>query len=111
MAAGTSLLGGTLIVSPAIGGKTIHPLSDFLLHDVGTGDGNVQKGGQGTSNMVRTPPLWGLRARNMLMHNGLLETRNFAIQDHFGDANPVIQKYLALSTTQANQLITFLNSL
>jgi CxxC motif-containing protein (DUF1111 family) len=111
VAAGTSLLGGKLIVSSAIGGKTIHPFSDFLLHNVGTGDGIVQNGGQGTRNMVRTPPLWGLRARNMLLHDGRFETRNFAIQDHFGDANPVINNYLALSVTQANQLITFLNSL
>jgi CxxC motif-containing protein (DUF1111 family) len=111
VAAGTSINGGKLIVSSAIGGKTIHPFSDFLLHNVGTGDGIVQNGGQGTRNMVRTPPLWGLRARNMLMHDGRFETRNFAIQDHFGDANPVINNYLALSTTQANQLITFLNSL
>ena len=47
----------------------------------------------------------------MVLHDGRFETRNFAIQDHFGDANPVIVNYLNLSTTQANQLITFLNSL
>ncbi|HKE55932.1 MAG TPA: hypothetical protein VKB46_04500 [Pyrinomonadaceae bacterium] len=29
-----------------LGDKIIHPFSDFLLHDVGTGDGIVQNGGQ-----------------------------------------------------------------
>src|SRR4051794_27411405 len=109
--AGTVINGGAFTVPAALGNKIIHPYSDFLLHNVGTGDGIVQNGGQGTRNMVRTPPLWGLRARNMLLHDGRFETRNFAIPDHFGDANPVINNYLALSATQANQLITFLNSL
>ena len=109
--AGTSLLGGKLIVSAAIGSKVIHPYSDFLLHDVGTGDGIVQNGGAVSRTKMRTPPLWGFRARNMVLHDGRFETRNFAIQDHFGDANPVIINYLNLSVTQANQLITFLNSL
>ena len=54
----------------ALGNKIIHPFSDFLLHDIGTGDGIVQNGGQGTRNMVRTPPLWGVRTRPMLMHDG-----------------------------------------
>lgn len=30
---------------------------DFLLHDVGTGDGIVQNGGPATRNKLRTPPL------------------------------------------------------
>ena len=56
---GTVINGGAFIVPAALGDKIIHPFSDFLLHDVGTGDGIVQNGGQGTRNKVRTPPLWG----------------------------------------------------
>jgi CxxC motif-containing protein (DUF1111 family) len=37
--AGTQLLGGSYTVQAALGDKVIHPYSDFLLHDVGTGDG------------------------------------------------------------------------
>jgi CxxC motif-containing protein (DUF1111 family) len=37
--AGTKLLAGQLTVPTALGNKTFHPYSDFLLHDVGTGDG------------------------------------------------------------------------
>ena len=47
--AGSVLNGGTLVVSEAVGNKIIHPFSDFLLHDIGTGDGIVQNGGQGTA--------------------------------------------------------------
>src|SRR6267142_2424741 len=37
--AGTKVNGGQLTVPDALGEKTFHPYSDFLLHDVGTGDG------------------------------------------------------------------------
>jgi CxxC motif-containing protein (DUF1111 family) len=36
---GTKLNGGTFTVTEALGSKVFHPYSDFLLHDVGTGDG------------------------------------------------------------------------
>jgi CxxC motif-containing protein (DUF1111 family) len=110
-AAGTSFAAGTFVVPAALGSKTIHPYSDFMLHNVGTGDGIVQNGPQSTQNLMRTPPLWGVRTRNRLMHDGSQVTRNFAILSHFGDANPVINNYIYLSTNQKNQIITFLNSL
>jgi CxxC motif-containing protein (DUF1111 family) len=37
--AGTKINGGQFTVPDALGEKTFHPYSDFLLHDVGTGDG------------------------------------------------------------------------
>jgi len=37
--AGTKVNGGQFTVPDALGEKTFHPFSDFLLHDVGTGDG------------------------------------------------------------------------
>lgn len=109
--AGTLINGGAFRVPAALGDKTIHPYSDFLLHDVGTGDGIVQNGGQATRNMLRTPPLWGLRTRVELMHDGASLTRNEAILRHGGQATGVRNSYNALTTTQKNQLIDFLNSL
>src|SRR6202045_3913940 len=47
---GTVIDGGTFAVPVALGNKIIHPYSDFLLHDVGTGDGIVQAGPQDTAN-------------------------------------------------------------
>ncbi|MCA1816132.1 MAG: hypothetical protein LC746_06940 [Acidobacteria bacterium] len=109
--AGTSINGGTMIVPAALGDKVIHPYSDFLLHNVGTGDGIVQNGGASTANKLRTPPLWGVRSRDRLMHDGESLTRNEAILRHGGEATGVINNYRNLSSTQKNQIATFLNSL
>ncbi|HEY3119520.1 MAG TPA: di-heme oxidoredictase family protein, partial [Vicinamibacteria bacterium] len=108
---GTVINRGAFTVPPQLGNKTIHPFGDFLLHDVGTGDGIVQNGGQSTRNKLRTAPLWGMRTRDRLMHDGETLTRNEAILRHAGEATTVILNYQLLSTTQKNQLITFLNSL
>jgi CxxC motif-containing protein (DUF1111 family) len=109
--AGTVINGGEFTVPAALGSKIIHPFSDFLLHNVGTGDGIVQNGGQSTRNKLRTPPLWGMRSRDRLMHDGNTVNRNESILRHAGEATGVINNYRNLSTTQQNQLITFLNSL
>lgn len=108
---GTVINGGAFTVPAALGDKVIHPFSDFLLHDVGTGDGIVQNGGQATRNQVHTPPLWGLRSRPRLMHDGANVNRNEAILRHAGQATTIINNYRNLSTAQQNQLIAFLNSL
>jgi CxxC motif-containing protein (DUF1111 family) len=148
-------------VPPALGNKIIHPYSDFMLHDIGTGDGiaqtqhaqrpprgvanleklpeaimtregivrmeaGPQEGNrrtlsavsgdvpgldQRTVNMIRTAPLWGLRVRPQLMHDGLSLTLDDAIRRHKGQAEGVRLKYEALSDAQKKQLIAFLNSL
>ncbi|HEV7500452.1 MAG TPA: di-heme oxidoredictase family protein [Vicinamibacteria bacterium] len=109
--AGTVINQGAFTVPAALGNKLIHPFSDFLLHDVGTGDGIVQNGGQNTRNKLRTPPLWGSRSRDRLMHDGETLTRNEAVLRHAGEATSVINSYRNLSTNQKNQLVAFLNSL
>jgi CxxC motif-containing protein (DUF1111 family) len=108
---GTVINRGAFTVPPALGNRLIHPFGDFLLHNVGTGDGIVQNGGQSTRNKLRTPPLWGMRTRARLMHDGETVNRNEAILRHAGEATSVINSYRNLSTAQKNQLITFLNSL
>jgi CxxC motif-containing protein (DUF1111 family) len=108
---GTVLNGGKLVVTAALGDKIIHPYSDFMLHDVGTGDGIIQNGGTTSRNKLRTPPLWGVRTRSRLMHDLFNTTRHNTILRHTNEAEPVIQNYINLSSTQQNQLLTFLNSL
>jgi CxxC motif-containing protein (DUF1111 family) len=109
--AGTVINGGALTVPAALGNKTIHPFGDFLLHNVGTGDDIVQNGGQASADYMRTAPLWGVRTRDRLMHDGESLTRNDAILRHGGEATFVTNNYKNLSTTQKSQLITFINSL
>ena len=108
---GTVFNGGKFVVTAALADKVIHPYSDFMLHDVGTGDGIVQNGGSSTRNKLRTPPLWGLRTKARLMHDLFNTTRYNTILRHTNEADPVVQNFLNLSTTQQNQLLTFLNSL
>jgi CxxC motif-containing protein (DUF1111 family) len=109
--AGTSLNGGTFIVPAALGNKTIHPYSDFLLHNIDTGDGIQQNAGPETANKLRTPPLWGLRTRDRLMHDGLSVTRDNAIARHGGEASFTRSNFFRLSQTQRSQLLKFLSGL
>jgi len=109
--AGTRINGGTFAVPPALGDKIIRPYSDFLLHDVGTGDGIVQNGGPSTRNKIRTAPLWGLRTRERLMHDGESLTRAAATSRHGGEAAVVSDGYRRLPETQKALLDIFLRSL
>jgi len=109
--AGTVFNGGKYTVPAAIGDKIFHPYSDFMLHDIGEGDGIIQNGGSTSRFKMRTSPLWGLRTHARLSFDLLDFTRNNAILFHAGEANPVINNYINLSVTQQNQLITFLNTL
>ena len=109
--AGTSINGGNFVVPAALGNKIIHPFSDFLLHDVGTGDGIVQNGGQSTRNKLRTPPLWGSRTHDRHMHDGESLTFTDSILRHAGEATGVINTFRGLTNAQRAQIVTFLQSL
>ena len=109
--AGTLINGGAFAVPAALGNKVFHPFSDFLLHDVGSGDGIVQNGDQSTARTMRTPPLWGMRTRSRLMHDGQSLTTTDAILRHAGEATAVTRKFRGLTTTERSQLLAFLSSL
>jgi CxxC motif-containing protein (DUF1111 family) len=112
VAPGTVINNGAFTVPAALGNKNIRLFSDLLLHDVGTGDGIVQNGGAGTRNMMRTPPLWGVRTRPELMHDGLSLTFNSAIQRHAGTGGTIARNaFNALSATSRTDVINFLLSL
>jgi CxxC motif-containing protein (DUF1111 family) len=110
-AAGTLINGGAFTVPAALGNKIIHPFSDFALHNIGTGDGIVQNAGQGSANQMRTAPLWGIRARNRLMHQGLNVTIFDSIQLHAGQATTARNNFNSLTAAQQNDLIAFVLSL
>jgi len=110
-APGTVINGGMFAVPEALGNKIIHPYSDFLLHDIETGDGIVQAGPQDTANKLRTAPLWGLRMRPRFMHDLRSLSLQNAIERHAGEAEHVRQRFQELSPVEKQQLFSFLNSL
>ena len=103
---------------PPLGGRTIKPYSDFLLHDMGTlGDGIVQ--GQAMETEARTPPLWGLRSRATigLLHDGratggsLAQNVLSAIAAHDGEAAAAAAAFAALPIPDQDRVVRFLLSL
>jgi CxxC motif-containing protein (DUF1111 family) len=99
--------GGMFTVPEALGAKIIHPFSDFLLHDIGTGDGIVQVGPQDTANKLRTAPLWGLRDKARFMHDlGSLSLEN-AISRHDNEAREPARRFRELREA----LVIFLKTL
>lgn len=129
--AGTAVNGGKFTIPDALGNKTFHPYSDFLLHDVGTGDGIVMsmqehygkhmydtkwknlspQAFRSTANRMRTAPLWGVRLRPMLMHDGASLTFREAILRHRGEASDVTRRFEKLSTAEQDAIVEFLRSL
>jgi CxxC motif-containing protein (DUF1111 family) len=159
--------GGPGLHPDALENRTIHPYSDFLLHNVGTGDGipialvehfgrervekrmrelegpraeETQQRQEGTTedecsesfqtavlegekhpdllrdalcarNKIRTAPLWGLRVRSRLMHDGASVQLGDAIRRHKGEAEEVTERFSKLTPADEKALLAFLQSL
>jgi CxxC motif-containing protein (DUF1111 family) len=108
---GTLINGGALRVTNALGNKIIHPFSDYLLHDIGTGDGIVQNGGPSTRNKMRTAALWGLRLRSRFMHDLASFTFEDAIDRHRNQAASSRDAFHRLRSSDKRRVLTFLSSL
>lgn len=93
----------------ALSNKRFFPYSDFLLHDVGPGDGIQQ--GEARPEEIRTPALWGLRLRAPFLHDGSAFTLRDAILRHGGEAETSRQLFEALSPEDQQHLLAFLDSL
>jgi CxxC motif-containing protein (DUF1111 family) len=129
--AGTKINGGTFTIPAALGSIAFHPWGDFLMHDVGTGDGILQatrehygnkvfqmmsgylskQDFESSRNKIRTAPLWGVRLRPRLMHDGASLTFRDAILRHRGEANHVTQQFEKLKRDDQEAIIEFLRSL
>ncbi len=95
--------------NPLFDRKPVNLYSDLLLHDVGTGDGIEQADAKG--NEMRTPPLWGLRFRRPLLHDGSAATPLEAIRRHGGESEAARTRFLALEPVEQKHLLAFLGSL
>ena len=105
----------TTTFSATRNGRTtsFQPFSDFLVHDMGTlGDGIGNDGDSvAVTRRMRTAPLWGLRSRNLLLHDGRTSNRSSAIQAHDGQGAAARNAFNAATAAQRNDLLLFLSSL
>jgi CxxC motif-containing protein (DUF1111 family) len=129
--AGTKINGGTFTIPAALGSVTFHPYGDFLMHDVGTGDGILQaipehygrrvfqtmagylakQDFESSRSKIRTAPLWGVRLRPRLMHDGASVTFRDAIIRHGGEADHITKQFEKLGKEDQEAIIQFLKSL
>src|ERR1700719_954070 len=129
--AGTKINGATFTIPPALASATFHPYGDFLMHDVGTGDGILQatrehyghkvfaqmsdylsrQDFESSRNKIRTAPLWGVRLRPRLMHDGTSLTLREAILRHHGEAGQVSERFEKLKHPDQEAIVEFLKSL
>jgi CxxC motif-containing protein (DUF1111 family) len=93
----------------ALSHKTFRPFGDFLLHDIGTGDG-IRDGDAGPTE-IRTAPLWGVAARAPYLHDGSAATIEAAILRHRVEAEGSRTRFEALTTEEREALLAFLRSL
>lgn len=82
--------------------------SDFLLHDIGTGDGIPE--GDAAPHEMRTAALWGIRARRMFLHDGSAATIEDAIARHGGEASTARARFAAMHVEAQRQLVAFVMS-
>jgi CxxC motif-containing protein (DUF1111 family) len=94
---------------PALNRRPVFAFSDFLLHDIGTGDGIAQAAAQ--PNEFRTAPLWGLRFRKQLLHDGRALSPAQAIRMHGGEGRTSRTNYEALGEADRRALGDFLGTL
>ena len=62
-------------------------------------------------NKIRTAPLWGLRVRSRLMHDGASVELSEAIRRHQGEAEEVTERFAKLKPAEKKALLAFLQSL
>ena len=113
-------------VPPALGGKVFHPFGDFLLHDVGTGDGialaTVEHFGAALLEDAaelradRQPdahasPVGSAHAPTADARRPVARPSRAAILRHRGEASVERRKFLELREREKQQLLAFLRSL
>lgn len=117
---GSTLLNGTRL--PWLGGQTIHPYSDFLLHDMGSeicgvGLNDHYQSGLAMGNEWRTTPLWGIGLQQVVnghsyfLHDGRARNLVEAIMWHGGEGEASKAIFSKMSKEERAALVRFLQSL
>ena len=117
---GATLLNGTNI--PWLGSQTIHPYSDFLIHDMGSetmgvGLNDNYVSGLARGNEWRTTPLWGIglqekvNGHTYFLHDGRARNLTEAILWHGGEGEASKNLFMKMPKDDRSALIKFLESL
>jgi hypothetical protein len=97
-------------LNQALSRQIFHPFGDFQLHDMGSlGDGITS--GSASATMMRTAPLWGVRAKSVFLHDGRARDLPTAISLHDGQGKAAAQAFTALTSSQQQDLVNFLDTL
>ncbi|HTS45476.1 MAG TPA: di-heme oxidoredictase family protein, partial [Puia sp.] len=105
------------VTLPQISNQRIHPYTDLLLHDMGDGLADNRPDYLANGSEWRTPPLWGIgllqktTGTAYYLHDGRARTLEEAILWHDGEAKNARQKFIQLSKSDRDKLISFLQSL
>jgi CxxC motif-containing protein (DUF1111 family) len=102
---------------PQLSRQQIWPYTDLLLHDMGDGLADHRPEGAANGREWRTPPLWGVgltqrvSGHTQLLHDGRARDIEEAILWHGGEALAARDGYAALSKSEREALIKFVESL
>ncbi|MFC0202122.1 di-heme oxidoreductase family protein [Paracoccus rhizosphaerae] len=97
--------------------QLIWPYTDLLLHDMGEDLADNRPEGRATGREWRTPPLWGIghtkavSGHTEFLHDGRARNLLEALLWHGGEAAPARDGVIALSATDRDALLAFLESL
>ncbi|MDD7725298.1 MAG: di-heme oxidoredictase family protein [Bacteroidales bacterium] len=117
---GATLLNGSQL--PWLGSQTIHPYSDYLLHDMGSeimgvGLNDNYVSGLARGNEWRTTPLWGVGLQHKVnghtyfLHDGRARNLTEAILWHGGEGEASKNLFKKMDRADRQALIKFLESL
>jgi len=95
------------------GGFAFNPYSDFAVHDMGTLGDQIGQDGDSVARtrQMRTAPLWGIRFRNHLLHDGRTPSIPDAVAAHDGQGKAAATAFAALSAADQHNVVEFVLSL
>ncbi len=105
------------VAFPAMSNQLIHPYTDLLVHDMGSGLSDNRPDFKADGNEWRTAPLWGVGLYETVnypayfLHDGRARTLVEAVMWHDGEARSSVDFVKQLSSTDRKALFAFLKSL
>lgn len=101
----------------SVAGQRIWPYTDLLLHDMGEGLADGRPDHLANGRKWRTPPLWGIglikdvNGHQRLLHDGRARGVLEAVLWHGGEAEEAKRLVLAMSRSEREALVRFVESL